>query len=508
MRIPFNPLLGCYFLSQRLVFCVGIINRAFRNISRRKIRSLLVIIALGFSMAIMVSIPAGVIANQQTANELANNLSNTITQTGQSINQTLTQIDCSLAPDFAGFGFRAPNFSYASGQGGFGRFGENGGNGQYSGFDPSQFGGGVIAGRFGGGSFGGGQANPMNESLYDDISSINSVAAVAPMLQASEGRNVTTSFMDRTFTRLVPDYVIEGLPLTSDLVNNYPLLPTNITSGRNLEVGDTGVVLLSENNSAFFDATVGDTINILGQSFTVVGIHGSSGVSDTTTLYMNLSDAQTVTNNTGYITSLRVFAQSSDVVTQVANDISTLHSELTVTTGQERLNQLTALQSGYDTALQSAQDSIGQTQATAAEEIIVVVAATSLIVLFVMLYTVRERTKEIGTLKAIGFSNFNVMGQFMLEGILLSLVAGVVGVAIAVVAAPTLSSLLLPSVNLFGGAGGAVVRTSGLSTAVASMNLELVLMAFGAALLLGALGSLYPAWRAAKIRPAEAMKYE
>jgi putative ABC transport system permease protein len=172
------------------------------------------------------------------------------------------------------------------------------------------------------------------------------------------------------------------------------------------------------------------------------------------------------------------------------------------------LNQLTALQSGYDTALQSAQDSIGQTQATAAEEIIVVVAATSLIVLFVMLYTVRERTKEIGTLKAIGFSNFNVMGQFMLEGILLSLVAGVVGVAIAVVAAPTLSSLLLPSVNLFGGAGGAVVRTSGLSTAVASMNLELVLMAFGAALLLGALGSLYPAWRAAKIRPAEAMKYE
>jgi len=46
--------------------------------------------------------------------------------------------------------------------------------------------------------------------------------------------------------------------------------------------------------------------------------------------------------------------------------------------------------------------------------------ATSLIVLFLMLYTVRERTKEIGTLKAIGFSNGNVMSQFMLEGVLLS----------------------------------------------------------------------------------------
>ena len=84
------------------------------------------------------------------------------------------------------------------------------------------------------------------------------------------------------------------------------------------------------------------------------------------------------------------------------------------------------------------------------EEIIVVVAATSLIVLFVMLYTVRERTKEIGTLKAIGFSNATVMGQFILEGILLSVIAGTVGVAIGTLAAPTISSLLLPSLNLFG----------------------------------------------------------
>jgi hypothetical protein len=50
---------------------MGIINRAIRNISRRKIRALLVIIALGFSMAIMVSIPAGVLANQQTASTAA-----------------------------------------------------------------------------------------------------------------------------------------------------------------------------------------------------------------------------------------------------------------------------------------------------------------------------------------------------------------------------------------------------------------------------------------------------
>jgi putative ABC transport system permease protein len=224
---------------------------------------------------------------------------------------------------------------------------------------------------------------------------------------------------------------------------------------------------------------------------------------------MNLSDAQAITNNTGYITSLTVFAQSSDAVSQVATSISSLHPELTVTTDQTRLNQLQTLQSTYNTELANAQASNSQTYSTAIEEIIVVVAATSLIVLFVMLYTVKERTKEIGTLKAIGFSNSAVMGQFMLEGILLSMIAGVVGIAIGSIAAPTLSSLLLPSVGIGSRTATLVsgtTRISGLS--VATLNPELILVLFGAAVLLGTLGSLYPAWRAAKIRPAEAMRYE
>jgi len=495
-----------------MVLHVGIVNRAIRNISRRKIRALLVIIALGFAMAIMISIPAGALANQQSANEMANRLSNTITETSTSINQTLTQIDCSLSPEFSGFGFRPPDQTGTSGSSGFGQFTPSGSTsgGGSSGFDPSQFGGGGTPGQFGGGAFGGGQASPMNQSLYSDVNStIYGIEAIEPILQASEGSNTTVSFMGRTFTRQVTEYTIEGIPLTSELVDNYPVLTTNITSGRNLQAGDSNVVLLSENNSAYFDKTVGDTVTILGQDFTVVGIHGTNSVSDRLTLYMNLSDAQSLTNNTGYITSFRIFTTSSDVVSTVAGTISSMHSELTVSTPQERMTQLQQLQSSYTAALTSAENAINSTQTTAFEEIVVVVAATSLIVLFVMLYTVRERTKEIGTLKAIGFSNKTVMGQFMLEGILLSIIAGVVGIAIGVIAAPTISSLLLPSVsgNLFGGTG-AIIRAGAAQTTTASVNIDLVLLAFGASIALGAIGSLYPAWRAAKIRPAEAMKYE
>src|SRR4030042_6947450 len=110
----------------------------------------------------------------------------------------------------------------------------------------------------------------MNETLYNDCNSTSDgVAAGVPSLQVSEGTEQTSEMMGRSFTRLVVDYVIEGVPLTSDVVDNYPILPTNITAGRNLQAGDSGVVLLSENNSAFFEAGVGDTIEILDETFEI-----------------------------------------------------------------------------------------------------------------------------------------------------------------------------------------------------------------------------------------------
>ncbi len=478
---------------------MGVVTRAVRNISRRKVRALLVIIALGFCMAIMISIPAGITANQESTLALTENLSNTIAQTEATINQTLTQIDCTLSSGFEGFGFAPPDM----GGSGFGS--PSGG----SGFTPGQFGNATgVPGAFGGGAFSRGGTTAMNETLYDDISSIEGVVAVVPRLQVSQGTNQTVEMFGWSFTRLVPDYVIEGLPLTSSLVDNYPILPMNITAGRNLQAGDSGVVLLSENNTAFFGAGVGDTIDILEQSFEVIGVYEPSGVEDVTTLYMNLSDLQSLTNNTGYITSITMFAESSDVVTEVANAISSLHPELSVTTGQQRLNQLEAMKANYETALASAESTLAQTQSVAFQEIIVAVAATSLIVLFVMLYTVRERTREIGTLKAIGFSNWTVMSQFMLEGVLLSLIAGVVGIAIASVAAPALSGLLLPAVsqNTVGRVFTSVTNPG--TTASITLTPELVLIALGAAVFLGTLGSLYPAWRASRTRPAEAMRYE
>jgi ABC-type antimicrobial peptide transport system permease subunit len=499
-------------MMEKDVTFLGIGTRAIRNISRRKMRALLVIIALGFSMAIMISIPAGISANQAAAQTSSANLSaaidqteTAINQTAATLNQTLTQIECSLTPTFSGFGLGTGGGGFGgSFGGGFGGgFGGSGSatSGQFPGSASGS--GPVIIGGFGGGAFGG-PSTPMNESLYSDVSSIANVSAVVPILTASEGQNetFTRNFggIDRNFTRLVPYYQIEGVPLTS-LIDNFPVVPTNITAGSNLQAGESGVVLLSENNSAYFGVGVGGTVSILGASFKVVGIHGTSGVTDRLTLYMNLADAQQITNNTGEITSLQVYADSASDVSAVASAISSLHPEMTVTTAQERLNALTQEQSNYNSLLANAnstvtnaQATLAQTNSTALEEIVVAVVATSLIVLFMMLYTVRERTKEIGTLKAIGFSNGAVLSQFMLEGILLSLFAGIVGIAIGSFAAPQLSGLLL--------------HLNSRATTSVTLSPELMLLGLAGAVTLGALGSLYPAWRASRTRPAEAMRYE
>jgi ABC-type antimicrobial peptide transport system permease subunit len=91
--------------------------------------------------------------------------------------------------------------------------------------------------------------------------------------------------------------------------------------------------------------------------------------------------------------------------------------------------------------------------------------------------------------------------------------AGAVAIVIGTIATPFLSSMLLPTVNPFDSAssnGFRFVVTPTTTAAVTSISIspELMLVAFGAAVLLGAVGSLYPAWRAARTRPAEAMRYE
>ena len=463
---------------------MGTLTRAIRNVSRRKARTLLVVIALGFSMAIMISIPPGIVANQESTQDLTENYNNMLSSMQEEINKTATLIECSTS----------------SGQG----MPSGAPSGDPQGMPP----------------FGSQQeAVFVNETVVNEIRSIAGVKDIVEFLEESsnETTSETISSPRGDFTVSRPVYTITGVSLNSYYIDNYSILPTEITSGRNLQGTDSGVVLMSSNLTSYLGIGVGDEVEIYGESFTVVGIFEptSQGRFETRIAYMNISDAQRITGNAGNVSRLDGYAESASDVDGIADVIEATYTDLYVTTYKDRLENLERMQEMYTETLNNAQSTIAKTQSTATQVIIVAVAATSLIVLFVMLYTVRERTKEIGTLKAIGFSNWNVMSQFMLEGIIISLIAGAVGIAIGSVAAPTLTSLLLPRISMFGGQRpmdsfpGAVNPGATLSQAVtATLDPQWMLLAFGIAVLLGALGSLYPAWRASRTSPMEALKYE
>ena len=118
------------------------------------------------------------------------------------------------------------------------------------------------------------------------------------------------------------------------------------------------------------------------------------------------------------------------------------------------------------------------------------VAAISLLVggigvMNIMLVTVTERTREIGIRKAIGARKGAILSQFLVEAVLLSLIGGVAGVAVGLI--------------------GSRFKIVGVQPVVAPYS---VFLAFGVAVAVGVFFGLYPANRAASLRPIDALRYE
>jgi len=115
-----------------------------------------------------------------------------------------------------------------------------------------------------------------------------------------------------------------------------------------------------------------------------------------------------------------------------------------------------------------------------------------------MINSVIERTREIGVLKALGFTDGQVMSLILSEGIVMSIIGGIIGIILGVIGANMLAT------RGFTIRGATELRIY----APPLITPDLIIRTFIITITIGILGGLFPAYRAAKIPPAVALRYE
>jgi putative ABC transport system permease protein len=128
----------------------------------------------------------------------------------------------------------------------------------------------------------------------------------------------------------------------------------------------------------------------------------------------------------------------------------------------------------------------------------------------IMIVSLIERTREIGILKGLGMHSRTVLGIFLSEAMMVGLLGGIFGVLAGVVVG-NLIGTGLSSMNFSSGLGGMSSFRGGFSglpaiTPIVSPDLIIGALAFG--VIVAAVFGLYPAWRASKLRPVDALRYE
>ncbi|MFZ2593422.1 MAG: ABC transporter permease [Minisyncoccia bacterium] len=331
-------------------------------------------------------------------------------------------------------------------------------------------------------SGGRGTAKSITLEDYDAIvTTITPVKGVAPEVT---GRYQVTAKGTNTNTQVVGTVPIYTEVRNVQVTEGTFLTDSQVKSGARVAViGPTTKTDLFADNDA-----IGQHIRIKQVDFKIIGVtvaKGGSGFSNPDDMiYIPMSAAQRYLSGDSYISNISIAAESSEIASQVQADVTALLTE--------RHHIKDGAPADFSTMNQAdmlaTMSSITQTFTV----LLSAIAGISLIVggigiMNMMLTTVTERTREIGLRKAIGARAKDISRQFLAESVMLTLAGGIMGIALGwlVSFAVTYSGLLQTKISV-----SSIVLACGVSAAI------------------GIVFGYYPALRAARLNPIDALRYE
>jgi len=308
------------------------------------------------------------------------------------------------------------------------------------------------------------------------------VIAVAPV---TTGGSVTAVYQGASYT---PASFIGTTP-NYEQIKGYQVVEGSFFTAADETAHNRVAVIGQTVATNLFGAAdpIGNNVQFNGSSYQIIGLlkqKGTNGIQDQDDVVLAPLTAvqDTVTGYSRSYSNISVEAVSpskeADAEAEVTATLETTHGIATGGTDDFRiLNQASLLQSSASSK---------KTFTT----LLGAVAAISLLVggigvMNIMLVTVTERTREIGIRKAIGAKRADIMGQFVVEAVMLSALGGVAGV--------------------IAGIGGSRFKIIGIQPQVATYS---VVLAFAVSVVTGLFFGLYPASRAARLLPIEALRHE